>query len=226
MNRRAAKAAVLLALAGGFVALWFTPLREQFTRANLQNLVAHLRSLWYGPLVLIGMYAAGCIVALPATIFVLAAGVIWGWQLGSVYAITGGLLGAVAAYFVALFLGEGLLDRFGSAGQAVRRQVESSGFTKMLVIRLIPGPPFAVWNFAAGIARMRFRDYVAATFLGLIPSHVVFAYCADALVNGTMTEGEALQRLGIVCGLLLALILIPILLKRWVRNRTAPDAVL
>jgi phospholipase D1/2 len=226
VNRRAVKIAVLLAMAGGAAALWFSPLRAQFTRANIHNLVAQLRALWYGPLVLIAMYAAGCIFAMPATIFVIAAGAIWGWQFGSLYAITGGLLGAIAAYFVAHFLGEGLLDRFGSVGVAVRRQVESSGFTKMLIIRLIPGPPFAVWNFAAGIARMRFRDYVAATFLGLIPSHVIFAYCADSLVNGTMTEGEALQRLVVVCGLLIALILIPVLLKRWLRNRTAPDAVL
>lgn len=226
MSRRAIKVAMLLVMAGGIAALWFSPLRAQFTRGNIHNLVAHLRGLWYGPLVLVAMYAVGCIFAVPATIFVVSAGVIWGWKLGSVYAITGGLLGAFAAYFVALFLGEGLLDRFGSVGVAVRKQVESSGFTKMLIIRLIPGPPFAVWNFAAGIARMRFRDYALATFLGLIPSHVIFAYCADSLVNGTMTEGEALRRLVVVCGLLIALILIPLLLKRWLRGRTAPDAVL
>jgi len=226
VNRRAVKVVLLLVLVGGIAALYFSPLRAQFTRANLHNLVDQLRGIWYGPIVLIAMYAAGCIFAVPASIFVLAAGVIWGWKLGSVYAIAGGLLGAIAAYYVALFLGEGLLDRFGSVGRAVRKQMESSGFTKMLIVRLIPGPPFAVWNFAAGIARMRFRDYVAATFLGLIPSHVIFAYCADSLVNGTMTEGEALKRLAVVCGLLIALILIPLLLKRHLRNRTAPDAVL
>lgn len=226
MSRRAAKAATLLVLVSGVAALYFSPLRAQLTRGNIHNLIDHLRGLWYGPAVLIGLYAAGCIFAIPATIFVVSAGVIWGWKLGSLYAIAGGLLGAIFAYFVALFLGEGLLDRFGGVGRAVRKQVETSGFTKMLIIRLIPGPPFAVWNFAAGIARMRFRDYALATFLGLIPSHVIFAYCADSLVNGTMTEGEALQRLVVVCGLLIALILVPLLLKRWLRNRTAPDAVL
>jgi len=226
VNRRVVKVAMLLVLVGGVAALWFSPLRAQFTRDNIHNLVEQLRGIWYGPIILILMYAVGCIFAVPATIFVVSAGVIWGWKLGSVYAIAGGLLGAIAAYFVALFLGEGLLDRFGSAGRAVRKQVESSGFTKMLIIRLIPGPPFAVWNFAAGIARMNFRDYALATALGLIPSHVIFAYCADSLVNGTMTEGEALRRLVVVCGLLIALILIPLLLKRWLRGRTAPDAVL
>ena len=226
MKRRVLKGAVLLVLVAGVAAAYFSPLREQFTRANIRELIDRLRGIWYGPVLLIAMYGVGSVFAIPATIFVVAGGVIWGWKLGSLYAIAGGILGATAAYFVALFLGEGLLERFGSVGAAVRKQVENSGFTKMLIIRLIPGPPFAVWNFAAGIARMRFRDYALATLLGLIPSHVIFAYCADSLVNGTMTEGEALQRLVVVCGLLIALILIPILLKRWMRNRTAPDPVL
>ena len=144
----------------------------------------------------------------------IAAGVIWGWKLGAVYAIIGGFLGAMAAYYVGRFLGEGLLDKFGSVGRAVRRQVESAGFTSMLIVRLIPGPPFAVWNYAAGVARMRFRDYALATLIGMIPSHIVFTYCADSLVNGTMTQGDAIKRLAIVCALLLALIMIPLYIKK------------
>lgn len=221
MKRRALKVAMLLVLAGGVAGVYFSPLRGYLTREHIHDLIGHLRGIWYGPLVLVAGYAIGCVFALPASIFVIAAGVIWGWKFGSMYAIAGGFLGAVGAYFVALFLGEGLLDRFGSVGRAVRKQVESAGFIKMLIVRLIPGPPFAIWNFAAGVARMRFRDYALATFIGLIPSHIIFAYCADSLVNGTMTEGDALKRLAIVCGLLIALILIPLLIKRLVAVRTS-----
>ena len=221
MNRRALKLVTLVVMVGGLVALWFSPLRVYLSREHIHELIDRLRGIWYGPIVLVGAYAIGCMFALPASVFVIAAGVIWGWKFGSLYAIAGGMLGAIGAYYVALFLGEGLLDRFGSVGRAVRKQVESSGFTKMLIVRLIPGPPFAIWNFAAGVARMRFRDYALATFLGLIPSHIIFAYCADSLVNGTMTEGDALKRLAIVCGLLIALILIPLVIKRFLGARTS-----
>jgi Uncharacterized conserved protein len=215
MNKRNAIKLVMLAvLVGGAVALYFSPLRTYLTKAHIHDLIGWLRGLWYGPLVLIGLYAAGCVFAIPASVFVIAAGVIWGWKLGAVYAITGGFLGAMASYFVGRFLGEGLLDKFGSPGRAVRKQVETAGFTSMLIVRLIPGPPFAIWNYAAGVARMRFRDYALATLIGIIPSHVVFTYCADSLVNGTMTQGDAIKRLAIVCALLLALILIPILIKK------------
>ncbi len=215
MNKRnAIKLATLLVLAGGVAALYFTPLRAYLTKAHINDLIAWLRGLWYGPLVLIALYAVGCVFALPASVFVIAAGVIWGWKLGGLYAIIGGFLGAIAAYYVGGFLGEGLLDKFGSVGRGVRKQVESSGFMSMLIVRLIPGPPFAVWNYAAGVARMRFRDYALATLIGIIPSHIVFTYCADSLVNGTMTEGDAIKRLAIVCALLLALILIPLYIKK------------
>jgi len=220
MNRRnAIKLAVLVVLAGGAVALWFSPLRSYLTKSHIVDFIAWLRGLWYGPLVLIALYAVGCIFAIPATVFVIAAGVIWGWKLGALYAITGGFLGAVASYFVGRFLGEGLLEKFGAPGRAVRRQVESAGLTSMLIVRLIPGPPFAVWNYAAGIARMRFRDYALGTLLGIIPSHIVFTYCADSLVNGTMTQGDALRRLAIVCALLLALITIPLVIKKKLGGR-------
>ena len=210
---------MLAVLAGGAVALYFSPLRAYLTRAHIHDLIEWLRGLWYGPLVLIGLYAVGCVFALPASIFVIAAGVIWGWKLGAVYAIIGGFIGAMAAYYVGRFLGEGLLDKFGSVGRAVRRQVETAGFTSMLIVRLIPGPPFAVWNYAAGVARMRFRDYALATFIGIIPSHIVFTYCADSLVNGTMTEGDALKRLAIVCALLLAMIMIPLFIRKRMGTR-------
>jgi phospholipase D1/2 len=222
VKRTAAKVALLALLAGGAVGLYLSPLRAYLTREHIHDLIDHLRGIWYGPLLLIAFYAIGCTFAFPASIFVIAAGVIWGWKLGAVYAITGGMLGAIASYFVGGFLGEGLLEKFGSAGRAVRRQVESAGFTSMLIVRLIPGPPFAVWNYAAGIARMRFRDYFWATLLGVIPSHIVFTYCADSLVNGTMTQGDALRRLAIVCALLLALITIPLVIKKRLGAQVIP----
>jgi uncharacterized membrane protein YdjX (TVP38/TMEM64 family) len=212
--RRAIKIATLLVLVGGIAAIYFSPLRDYITREHVYAAVERMRDLWYGPLVLILSYAIGCIFAIPASIFILAAGVIWGWKLGVVYAMCGALLGATAAYFAGRFLGEGVLERFGRAGELVAKQVKHSGFVSMLIARLIPGPPFAVWNYAAGIARMNFVEYFFATLLGTLPAHIVFAYCADALFNGTMTHGEAMKRFTIVAVLLISMIVLTTILKR------------
>ena len=126
----------------------------------------------------------------------------------------GGVLGATISYFVGRFLGEGILEKFGRAGRIVESQVKTAGFKTMLIVRLIPGPPFAVWNYAAGIVRMNFGQYFLATLLGTLPAHLVFAYCADALFNGTMTQGDAVKRLLIVAALLVSMVVITMLLKR------------
>ena len=217
------KIAVVLLLAGAVAAIYFTPLRDQLTRDNIRDFVSRLRGVWYGPILFILAYAIGCVVAVPASVFILAAGFIWGWKLGGTYALIGGLLGASASFLVGRFVGEGLLDRFGRIGRAVSKQVDHAGFRSLLVLRLIPLFPFAVMNYGAGVAGVQFGHFVAATAIGLAPSNYVVAYCADALFNGTMTEGDALKRLFTVAGLVLAMVLIPMLLKRFVKTTPATD---
>ena len=216
-RRKAARLALVLILAGAVAAIYFSPLREHMNRNDIRLFVGNLRGLWYGPIIFTVVFAAACVVAIPASIFVLAAGLIWGWVLGGTYSIIGGILGALASFVAGRFIGEGLLDRFGRVGRLVAKQVNHAGFKSLLLLRFIPGIPFAVLNYGSGVAGVRVVDFIFATLLGMAPSVYVFAYCADALFNGTMSEGDAVKRLLIVCVLMMALVLIPTFLKRRVR---------
>jgi uncharacterized membrane protein YdjX (TVP38/TMEM64 family) len=220
-KRTLLKIAAGLLLVGIFALIWISPLRDYLTREHIRAGVDHVRALWYAPIVYVLLYAAGCVVALPASIFVIAAGFIWGWLLGGMYAMVGGTLGAVISFFAARFLGEGLLTRFGRIGAVVAKQVDHAGFKTLLVLRNVPGIPFAVLNYGAGVAGVRFRDYFFATILGIAPSKFVFTYCADALFNGSMSEGDAFRRMATVGALVIALILLPTLVKRF----SAPSRV-
>lgn len=204
--------------------IWFSPLREHLTRENVRAAVASVRGVWYGPIVYILAYAIGCTVALPASVFVIAAGFIWGWFFGGVYALAGGMLAAILSFFAGRFIGDGLLQRFGALGRMVAKQVDHAGFRSLLVLRNVPGIPFAVLNYGAGVAGVRFRDYFFATLIGIIPSKFVFTYCADALFNGSMSEGDVLRRLAIVCALVLVLILLPPLVRRLAGARATVSA--
>jgi uncharacterized membrane protein YdjX (TVP38/TMEM64 family) len=226
----AIKVALVLIIAGAVVAVLVSPLRHQLTLGNARAWVTaerdHVQSLWWTPLALIAAYGIGCIFAIPATLFIATAGALWGWKLGLAYAIAGGMLGASASYFLGRYLGEGLLERFGKAGAAVTRQIKRAGFQTMLIVRLIPGPPFAMWNYGAGVARFPFGVYFLATLLGTLPAHFVFVYSADALFSGAMTERDAILALVKVGALLIALSLIPTVIKRLTRRKSAQDAVL
>lgn len=213
-SRNLLKLAVAAIVVGAILALYFSPLRAQLTREHVVSAVARLRGLWYAPVALILLYAVGCIFAIPASFFILAAGAIWGWKLGGTYAMIGGVLGATASFLVARFIGEGLLEKFGPMGQKVKQQVAHAGFKSLLILRLIPVFPFAVLNYGSGVAGVRLRDFVLATTLGLITSNYVFAYSADALLRGNMTEGEAIKRLAVVGLLLISVIMVPAYLKK------------
>jgi len=219
----AIRVAMVVLIVAAVAAVLISPIRQQLTIANARGWVTHERdhvqSLWWAPFALIGAYGVGCIFAIPATLFIAVAGAMWGWKFGLSYAMAGGMLGASLSYFMGRYLGEGLLDRFGRPGAAVKRQIERAGFKTMLIVRVIPGPPFAVWNYAAGVARFPFGIYFLATLLGTLPAHFVFAYSADALFRGTMTEGDAVKRLGVVALLVIALILLPMIVKRIVKKR-------
>src|SRR5207253_6054884 len=216
------KIAIVAVMIGVIAALYFSPLRDHFSREKIHADIDVLRGLWYAPLAVIAAYAVGCIFAAPATIFIITAGVVWGWKLGGTYAMCGGMLGATVSYFVGRFLGEGILGKFGRAGRLVESQVKTAGFKTMLIVRLIPGPPFAVWNYGAGVARVKFRDYFFGTLFGTLPAHLIFAYCADALFNGTMTQGDAMKRLVMVAALLIVLVLLPSIVKKMTRRPQSP----
>ena len=57
-------------------------------------------------------------------------------------------------------------------------------------------------------------DFVLATLLGAAPSMLVFAYCADALLTGAMTNGQAVQRMLLVGALMIGLVLLPGFLRK------------
>jgi uncharacterized membrane protein YdjX (TVP38/TMEM64 family) len=212
---------VALVLAAVVVGIYLSPAREYLTRENMRLFVAQLRGVWYGPLIFVGAFTLACVFALPASVFVLAAGFIWGWFLGGVYSVVGGVLGAAASFYVGRFVGEGLLDKFGRLGRAVAKQVDHATFRSLVAMRFIPGIPFAVLNYGAGVAGVRIRDFIPSTIVGIIPPMFVFAYCADALFNGSMTEGDAAIRLTIVLVLMLAITLLPVLVKK-LTKREAP----
>ena len=222
-RRTAVKVAVGVLFLAAFVAIWFSPLRQHLNRNDIRAAVERVRDVWYGPLFFILAYAAGCVFALPASVFVVVAGFIWGWKLGGTYAMIGGVIGATAAYLIGRFVGGGLLDRFGKVGAVVKKQVDHAGFHSLLTVRFIPGLPFAAVNYAAGVGGVKLGDFLGATILGLAPSNYLFAYCADELFNGSMTEGDAFMRLVMVCAAMLVLTLLPVVVRRLTGVRPSPQ---
>lgn len=214
------RAGVVFVLGAVVVALYLSPARAYMTPDNVRAFVEHLRGLWYGPVVFILAFTLACVFAMPASVFIIAAGFIFGWLPGTLYSFVGGMIGAMASFYLGRFVGEGMLAKFGRVGRAVAKQVDHATFGSLLALRFIPGIPFAVLNYGCGVAGVRVRDYLLSTAIGVIPPMFVFGYCADALLNGSMSEGDAVRRLVVVLALMLFITLLPMAVKKW---RGAPQ---
>lgn len=212
------KVVVALVLVGVIAGVYLSPLRDHLTIEGARSVASSLRGVWFGPIVFILAYALGVIVCAPALVFIACAGVIWGWKLGAPIALTGAMFGAMGSFHMARYLGGGLLSRFGPKAAAVSRRLERASFRALLLVRLVPLFPFFVSNYAAGVARVKWSDFLITTFLGIIPAHLIVAYSADQIFNGTLSSGDAFKRLAVVGVLLAALVLLPSLFRKKVEE--------
>ncbi|HEV3476115.1 MAG TPA: TVP38/TMEM64 family protein [Rubrobacteraceae bacterium] len=104
----------------------------------------------------------------------LAFGVFWGWMLS----LFGHVLAAAVCFWISRSLGrvpvEVLVGKTGL--QSADRWFARWGMYAVFVGRLVPGIAFDVISYAAGLTRMRFRNFIVATALGIFPQTFLYSY--------------------------------------------------
>ncbi len=118
-----------------------------------------------------------CAVAfVPRPLLNLAAGALFGSQLGLGAALAGTVLGAGLAFTLGRVLGQDALRPLlrGRLLQGADGQLSRHGFRSMLAIRLFPGVPFAAANYCAAVSRMGYLPFLLATALGSIPNTAAY----------------------------------------------------
>jgi uncharacterized membrane protein YdjX (TVP38/TMEM64 family) len=104
----------------------------------------------------------------------LAFGVFWGWMLS----LFGHVLAAAVCFWISRALGREPVEVLvGKTGlQSADRWFARWGMYAVFVGRLVPGVAFDVISYAAGLTRMRFRNFLVATALGIFPQTFLYSY--------------------------------------------------
>lgn len=181
---------ILGAIAGLVAFIW---LGRQLG-AYVPQFAAWVESLGvWGPLVFIAGYAIATIAFIPGSILTLAAGAIFGLLRGTVFVFFGASLGAAGAFLIARYLArdwvEGKLQakpRFRTIDGAVAQQGRKIAF----LLRLSPIFPFNLLNYALGLTKVKFSDYLIACF-GMIPGTFLYVYYGKALGSLAAVAGGA-----------------------------------
>ncbi|MEB8342008.1 TVP38/TMEM64 family protein [Streptomyces endophyticus] len=118
-----------------------------------------------------------CTVAfVPRPLLNLAAGALFGSQLGLLGALGGTVLGAGLAFLLGRLLGQDALRPLvrGRWLKAADGQLSEHAFRSMLAARLFPGVPFWAANYCASISKMSIVPFLLATALGSIPNTAAY----------------------------------------------------
>ncbi|MGW2821318.1 TVP38/TMEM64 family protein [Streptomyces sp. NPDC001443] len=118
-----------------------------------------------------------CTVAfVPRPLLNLAAGALFGSQLGTASTLAGTVLGAGIAFGLGRALGQGALRPLlrGRWLKAADGQLSRHGFRSMMAARLFPGVPFWAANYCAAVSRMGWLPFLLATALGSVPNTAAY----------------------------------------------------
>ena len=104
----------------------------------------------------------------------LAFGVFWGWVLS----LFGHVLAAGVCFGISRSVGrvpvEVLVGRAGL--ESADRWFARWGLYAVFAARLVPGVAFDAVSYAAGLTRMRFRSFILASALGILPQTFLYSY--------------------------------------------------
>jgi uncharacterized membrane protein YdjX (TVP38/TMEM64 family) len=193
----------------------FTSVKTYLTADALGSFL-ETAGLW-APILYMVIYAVGVCLFLPGTLLTGLGAAIFGAYWGFLYVWIGAMMGASAAFFIGRTLGrEFAASLIGEKLKKYDDAIERNGFATVLYLRLVYFP-FTPMNFGMGLTKVRFRDYVAGTGLGIIVGTFIFTFFIGTLKDVWVSEnwGELISfKVFFSIGLFIFSFFIPIIIKK------------
>ncbi|MCL7943591.1 TVP38/TMEM64 family protein [Marinobacter sp. ATCH36] len=191
----------------------------------------------WAALLFIVLMTVTVVALLPGFLFTTGAGFVFGVFEGTVYVVTGTVIGASMAFLIARYLfGERAKD-FVMARSRLRLmsdELTPHGGKIVLLTRLIPFFPGKLSNYFFGLTRFSFRDFFAGSVFGFIPFSLHNVYlgsiAADLTVLGVRETGRSALEWAIYgagfAGTVVAVVFLNILARRALAKYTDEEHAL
>lgn len=152
--------------------LTFDALQEN--RVLLQSFVKE--HFFVSIIVFFFIYLVAIALSLPGgAVMSVTGGFLFSTILGTSLVVTAATLGATLLFLIAkTALGEMLQQKAGPWLEKMRKGFQNNAFYYLLTLRLVPLFPFFVVNLVPAFLGVKMRDYILATFIGIIPGSFVF----------------------------------------------------
>ncbi len=222
MSRSLGLVALTLTLLVGLGLLWQWLAMEDLLTVDTLLALAKGSVAWrdapWAVLVVMAVYAGASLVMFPLSLLVALTGLLFGPWWGFGYALAGTLAASVLTWWVGRKLGrDALLRHGGQRLKGLSRYLSGRGIRTMTLVNLLPLAPFTLTNMMAGAFRLRFRDYMIGSTLGIIPGLAGVTLLGSQL--GELATADSRQEVIVALGGLVLGVGLLFGLKRWAERR-------
>jgi uncharacterized membrane protein YdjX (TVP38/TMEM64 family) len=156
---------------------------------------------WLGPLAFVAVSAGLTVALFPGPLLAGACGLLFGTAVGTPTAIVAATVGASAAFSVSRRFGARAVDELsGHRVRVVQDWIAQRGFLAVLYARILPGMPFNLVNYAAGLTRVRLVLFASGTALGCAPRAFAWVALGGNLSNLSSPQAVAAFAVLVVMG--------------------------
>ncbi len=177
-----------------------------------------------GPAIFILIYVVACVFFIPGSALTLGAGAIFGVVKGSVFVSVGSTLGATAAFLVGRYIARDWVARKIAKNEkftAIDQAVGGEGWKIVGLTRLSPVFPFSLLNYAYGLTNVSLRDYVLASWIGMMPGTVMYVYLGSLARLGVEAQSATRAQTALKIVGLLATVAVTVYVTRIARRALA-----
>jgi uncharacterized membrane protein YdjX (TVP38/TMEM64 family) len=103
----------------------------------------------------------------------------------------------------------------GIAGRrigALSRRLRKRGLLAVLLVRLLPVAPYTIVNIVAGASRIRWRDFLLGTALGLLPGLVLTSAFVDRAIAAIISPSP--PTIALLVLIVVAIVALTVALRR------------
>ncbi|MBU9719936.1 MULTISPECIES: TVP38/TMEM64 family protein [Bacillaceae] len=156
---------------------------SEVTPSDIQSKLLSFNRL--SPIILVSLFIIRPFIFFPASILAVAAGLTFGPIYGSLIAYFGSLCGASLSFIVGRKLkGNFKISRWsGDRVEKLQKKIEEDGFYLVFIMRILPVINFDFVSYVSGLSKVRFKQYILGTIVGIIPGTITLNLIGASLVT-------------------------------------------
>lgn len=187
------RAVVFLSILAVLVGAWqWTPLGAGFRPGAFVAWVQALRGDPMAAPFALAAYVLGSMLLVPITFLIVLTALTFGPWMGLLYSMAGSLLSGVVTFEIGRRVGRETVRRWvGTRITRLSRRVKRRGLLAVATVRLVPVAPFGIVNLFLGASRIRMRNFIGGTLVGLGPGILVLSLFTAALEHAVRNPSVA-----------------------------------